>query len=150
MLSLDQKQNSVNIKKDLENMQEILPLLIKCLTYGFIAVPLFIVTVFNFNFLVFGTVLSNDVTMMTLVFSVIIAFGHGILKVTGEENEDNQQSRLEKMKERILKSEHLHEDLKGCYVAKVNAEPANASALYNEFVKQEERIRKVKRRDLLG
>lgn len=47
-------------------------------------------------------------------------------------------------KERIMESQHLHKDLKGDYLKKIAAKPVDSYKIFNEFLKQEERIQRVK------
>lgn len=140
----NQENYPVYIRKELENMQaSIKPLLKKALIYGFISIPLFGIAVFNLYYIIFDASVTENITTLLILFSVIGALGLALFKESRLKNKEAQESSLKYIRDRMTKSEVVHEDLKEGYLRKLKAEPFNQFNLFSEFLAQEERIRRL-------
>ncbi|WP_088034389.1 DUF5392 family protein [Evansella clarkii] len=140
----NQENYPVYIRKELENMQaSIKPLIKKALIYGFISIPLFGIAVFNLYYIIFDASVTENITTLLILFSVIGALGLALFKESRLKNKEAQESSLKYIRDRMAKSEVVHEDLKEGYLRKLKAEPFNQFNLFSEFLAQEERIRRL-------
>lgn len=140
----NQENYPVYIRKELENMQaSIKPLIKKALIYGFISIPLFGIAVFNLYYIIFDASVTENITTLLILFSVIGALGLALFKESRLKNKEAQESSLKYIRDRMAKSEVVHEDLKEGYLRKLKVEPFNQFNLFSEFLAQEERIRRL-------
>ncbi|MBU8906670.1 DUF5392 family protein [Desertibacillus haloalkaliphilus] len=142
MLSFNINKFPRYTRNELEKIQKLIaPAVKKSTIFIFLSMSMISFSIINLYYLIFGTGTSG-LTIFVLLFSLLGALGVALYKESLHKNKEIQQLSREYIIDRITKSEHLPDDAKDKYVAKIQADPKTTFEVFFQSLDQEERMKK--------
>ncbi len=141
-MNLRSKHVSIYIKEEFAHMQvRLAPYVKKSMTYGMIAVPLILFSLFNLYAFLFGNEINNETMLIVGAFAFLSSFGIALLKEAMYQNRQMVQASVAYMMERIKSSEAIPDHAREKYLIGMERDQGKAYQIFYEFLLHEERVK---------
>ncbi|SFL54650.1 hypothetical protein SAMN04487943_102156 [Gracilibacillus orientalis] len=126
------------MKIELEKLfHKINPLIKKNSRYMMFAIPLLLISIFNFIFFLFFGGFSNGMLAVVVVYALMAAVGMALYKESKQIKKKIKQLEMEHIVTRIEKSEVMNEHKKKNYISLIKSQPKMGLQTFINFLTEE-------------